>query len=95
MFKKQDFAAKVMATFRDRALERSWYYIAFETERDIANKGGPIVFMGATILEAPTIFEAVREAYKRQIVPQESETRNEPVQIPEDKLPPAEYCNRL
>ena len=95
MFRKQDFAVEVKTTFQDRTIGKFWWYIAFETDRDIAKKGGPIAFMGATILEAPTMFEAVREAYKRQIVPQDSETRREPVQIPDDKVPAAEYRNRL
>lgn len=95
MFKKQDFAAEVKATFQDRTIETFWWYIAFETDRDVAKTGGPIVFTGAAILEAPTMFEAIREAYKRQIAPQDSETRNQPVQIPEDELPPLEYRNRL
>ena len=92
---KQNFAAEVKATFQDRTIEKFWWYIAFETDRDVAKKGGPIVFTGAAILEAPTMFEAIREAYKRQIAPQDSETRNQPVQVPESKLPVAEYRNRL
>jgi hypothetical protein len=95
MGNKQNFAAEVKATFQDRTMEKFWWYIAFETDRDVAKKGGPIVFMGAAILEAPTMFEVIREAYKRQIAPQDSETRNQPVQIPEGELPALEYRNRL
>lgn len=51
--------------------------------------------MGAAIVEAPTLFDAVSEAYRRRIAPEDSSTRNMPVQIPEGKLPVAEYRNRL
>lgn len=94
MFRKHDFAAEVKATFQDRTVEKFWWYIAFETERNVAKKGGPIFFMGAAIVEAPTLFDAISEAY-RGIAPKDSSTRNRPVQIPDDKLPPAEYRNRL
>jgi hypothetical protein len=95
MDSKREFAAEVKATFQDRTVEKFWWYLAFETDRDVAKKGGPVVFMGAAILEAPTLFEAIREAYKRRITPQDSETRNQPVRIPEGKLPGPQYRNRL
>ena len=95
MDSKREFAAEVRATFQDRTVEKFWWYLAFETEKKVAKKGGPIVFMGAAIVEAPTYFDAVSEVYRRRIAPEESSTRNMPVQIPEGKLPLAEYRNRL
>jgi hypothetical protein len=92
---KQDFAKEVKATFQDRTIEKFWWYIAFETEKNVAKKGGPIVFMGAAIIEAPTLFDAISEVYRRGIAPGDSSTRNQPVQIPEGNLPAAEYRNRL
>jgi hypothetical protein len=92
---KQEFAAEVKATFQDRTVEKFWWYIAFETEKNVAKKGGPIVFMGAAIIEAPTKYDTVSEAYRRGIAPEKSSIRNQPLQIPEDKLPPEEYRNRL
>jgi hypothetical protein len=94
MFKKKDFAAEVKATFQDRSIDKFWWYIAFETDKNVAKKGGPILFMGAAIVEAPTMFDAISEAF-RGIAPRDSSTRNQPVQIPDDKLPAAEYRNRL
>ena len=76
MGSKQEFAAEVRATFQDRTIEKFWWYIAFETEKNVAKKGGPIVFMGAAIVEAPTLFDAVSEAYRRRIAPEDSSTRN-------------------
>ena len=95
MGNKQDFAAEVKATFQDRTVEKFWWYIAFETEKNVVKKGGPIVFMGAAIVEAPTFFDAVSEAYRKRIAPENSSTRSQPVQIPDDRLPLADYRNRL
>jgi hypothetical protein len=95
MRKKQDFASEVKATFEDRTIEKFWWYVAFETDKNVAQKGGPIVFMGAAIVEAPTLYDTVREAYSKGIAPEKSSIRNQPVQIPEDKLPSAEHRNRL
>ena len=94
MGNKQDFAKEVKATFQNTTIKKFWWYIAFETEKNVAKKDGSIVFMGAASVEAPTFFDAVSEAYRKGIAPENSSIRNQPVQIPEDKLPSAEYRNR-
>jgi hypothetical protein len=40
MSKKQDFAAEVKATLQDRRIEKFWWYIAFETERNVVLEKG-------------------------------------------------------
>lgn len=38
MGKQQDFAAEVKATFQDRTIEKFWWYLAFETDKNVAKK---------------------------------------------------------
>jgi hypothetical protein len=54
-----------------------------------------MIFIGAAIVEAETMMDVTREARRRRISPEDSSPRNIPVRIPEDKLPPADYRNRL
>ena len=38
MDSKREFAAEVKATFQDRMVEKFWWYLAFETEKKVAQK---------------------------------------------------------
>jgi hypothetical protein len=71
-------------------------YIAFQNDRDeVRNGDGKLNFLGAAIVESISQFDAVRDVHRLRIAPERAEVRNEPVEIPANKLPPEKYRNRL
>lgn len=95
MAKPKGFIQQIRESFGEREQETHWYYIAFQTDRDKARKTGKISFLGAAVLQSISEYDVVRDAHMRKIAPEDSETRDRPLEIPADKLPAEEYRNRL
>jgi hypothetical protein len=107
MNNENDFATKLKATFQDREVERSWYYLAFESRRNEASRSSHVRFEGAIIVQAIdehsvvdvlfdlSDFRTSFEASRLQFLMRIGVLRGGAIRIPDDKLPLEQYRNRV